>query len=215
MKISVKQIEGLIREEIERMPSASPSSVLMVPADASADERKKAVRRLLRRYKAFSNNENLSESARRDAERLQAFVVEADRSLREGMPEVSKPKQSLLSSKESLLQEGIRLVNMQRWPHAYAVLARAQQQEMRDPLSMAYFGWAQYHHKALEPEKRRKEGASHINLAYQFDQDHPDICYFFVFLLVESQRPESVQFCIDMRRKFPDDVRFVKLQERL
>jgi hypothetical protein len=215
MKMSVTQIERMIRQDIERMPSASPSSVLMVSADASVDERQKAVSRLLRRYRSFSNNRNISESSRQSVDRLKSLVIEAHRALKDGMPDASKSKRSLLSSKESLLQEGMRLVNMQSWAQAYAVLARAQRLDMTDPLSMAYFGWAQYHHKGLDLGERVQEGSSHINLAYQFDQSHPDICYFFVFLIVESRRPESMQLCIDMRRKFPDDARFVKLQEKL
>jgi hypothetical protein len=215
MKMSVTQIERMIRQDIERMPSASPSNVLMVSADASADERQKAASRLLRRYRAFSSNENISESARQTVDRLQAIVIEAHRSLKEGKPEAVKPKRSLLNSRESLLQEGMRLVDMQSWAKAYAVLARAQRLGMMDPLSMAYLGWAQYHHKGLDPEERVREGSSHINLAYQFEQVHPDICYFFVFLLVENKRPESMQTCIDMRRKFQDDARFVQLQNKL
>ena len=147
--------------------------------------------------------------------RLQDLVTMARREFMRNPQARPQPSRTLLSSKESLLKEGMRLVATQRWAEAYTVLARAQRLDMMDPLSMAYFGWSQYHHKGLDPEDRVREGTSHINLAYQFDNSHPDICYFFAVLLMEHKRVDALQHCIDMRRKFPDDERFVKLQETL
>lgn len=216
--LSPKQISRIISQDITRLPSAAPASVLMCAADAPEDERKKAARRLIRRYRGFADRRDISEEERRQARRLQQYVVDAYKRLAAGDNSPGQPqaRKSMPDTKAALLREGVRLIQKRAWPEADACLSRAQALDAVDPLIMAHLGWARLHNPRIDRAVREQDGAAQINLAYQFLPGNADVLYY----MASNQLREGHHRIVDKLlttaiRMFPDDSRFTELAEEL
>lgn len=214
-QMTAGQISRIIAHDIERMPSSTPARILMIEVTAGEPERKTAAMRLLRRYKDFARNPNISAEDRQHAENLRQLVAEAYRRLRNGDNRPIRGNKGLYT-KEDLLREGIRYLQRSEWTEAYALLLRAHKMDSSDPTVLACLGWSRIHNPLLDLAEREREGLEEISLAYQLEPGNPETCFYLASAQLRMEQYNVVRLLIQgARTAHPSDTRFAALEKEL